>query len=63
MKWPWSRHRKAQEAADAAARAQERLDEVRRKDAEVNSLAERLREIRDTDHLAELLTAAFRQRR
>lgn len=62
MRWPWSR-RPDPEAVKAIRHAQERLDDVRSKDAEVDSLAQRLREIRDANHFAELLISAFGQRR
>jgi len=62
MRWPWSRRRKAEEA-EALRAAQERLDDAKRKDAEVNSLADQLRQIRDANHFAEMLAASFRDRR
>lgn len=57
--WPFKRRRRS-EAAQAAARELQRAEA---KDPEVNWLAQRLREVRESDEFARLLRETFGDRR
>lgn len=65
MKWPrWKRDEQGHARADEAAATTERkLAESRRKDADGERLADRIREMRERNHLAEAIADALREGR
>jgi hypothetical protein len=65
MRWPW-RHRDEQghARADAALeRTREKREASRRKDAAGARLADRIRQMREANHLAEAIERALREGR
>lgn len=61
MRWPWSK--KAQDAGEGIAVAQERLDAAHAAEPEVSRVVRELRRIQVENNFAALLTAAFREHR
>lgn len=64
MRWPaWLRFKRRKGPSPELLAAQQKLAEVKSKDHEVFRLAEQLRQIREQNNFAALLTHAFRDRR
>lgn len=77
MKWPWVRKRHEpeepsrndtqgedlQEAKAARTTAEHELAKIRENREEVEKIADRLREIRRVNHLAEIFEASLKRRR
>lgn len=62
MRWRWWKKR-AEDAGEAIAVAQERLDAAKAAEPEVNRVVRELRRIQVENNFAALLTNAFREHR
>jgi hypothetical protein len=63
MRWPW-RHRDEgghERAEEALRRTRERRREQERRDGRFGPVADRIREMRERNHLAEAVEAALRE--
>ncbi|WP_242890827.1 DUF7620 family protein [Actinomadura litoris] len=66
MRWPWQRQPDETERARAELaleRTSERLEETRRRDEAGHRLAERIRQMRQRNHLSDAISRAFEEGR
>lgn len=61
MRWPW--RKRAQDASEAIAAAQERLDAAKAVEPEVSRVVRELRRIQLDNNFAAMLAATFRDHR